>query len=93
MFGCCPSKLDREMLPLHLWILAKITTRSMESLYFLNIIGNGNDLDKHLESFAYLPGGKSTCPGEFNFPAELFEFNFNPRCKNRWLPGHLDRVF
>ena len=33
-----------------------------------------------LEIFAYLPGGKSTDPCEFNFPAEFFEFSFNPRC-------------
>ena len=45
----------------------------MESLDFLSII------------FAQLPGGKSTGPGEFNFlkyfPAEIFEFGLNPRCK------------
>ena len=39
----------------------------MEYLYFLNIISNGIDLGKHLESFAKLPGGNSTGPGEFNF--------------------------
>ena len=37
------------------WILAKVTTRFIKSLHFLNII------------FAKLPGGKSTGPSEFNF--------------------------
>ena len=27
------------------------------------------------------------------FPTEIFEFNFNPRCKIGWPQGHLDRVF
>ena len=38
----------------------------MESLYFSKIIVNESDLGKSLEIFAYLPGGKSTGPGEFN---------------------------
>ena len=28
----------------------------------------------------------------FIFPAELFDFSFNPQCKIGWSPGHLDRV-
>ena len=27
------------------------------------------------------------------FPAEIFDFSFNPQCKIGWPPGHLDRVF
>ena len=42
--------LDRQILAP--WILAKVATRFMESLYFLNITGNANDLDKNLKSFA-----------------------------------------
>ena len=42
--------LDRQILAP--WILANIATRFMESLYFLNITGNTNDLDKNLKSFA-----------------------------------------
>ena len=57
--------LDRQILAP--WILANIATRFMESLYFLNITGNTNDLDKNLKSFAQLPGEKSTGPGELNF--------------------------
>ena len=34
------------------WVLAIVTTRFMESLYFLNITGNENDLGKNLEIFA-----------------------------------------
>ena len=40
---------------LALWILTKVTTRFMESLHVLGIV------------FAYLPGRKSTCTGEFFF--------------------------
>ena len=39
MFGSCLSKLDDEIPP-----LKKVTTHFMKSLYFLSIIGHGNDL-------------------------------------------------
>ena len=39
----------------------------MESLHFLDVIGNESGLDKYLQIFASLPGGKSTNPGKFNF--------------------------
>ena len=37
---------------LSLWILAKVTTRFMESMYYFNISVIGNDLGKNLEIFA-----------------------------------------
>ena len=96
-FGCCLGKMRWWDVSLTLWILVKVTLHFMEYLYFLNIISNGIDLGKHLESFAKLPGGNSTGPGEFNFflyfPTKFFEFSFNPRCKIWWAPGHLDRFY
>ena len=58
----------------------------MESLHHLSIV------------FAYLPGRKSTGPGEFfffflHFTAEIIKFNFNPWWKIGQPPGHLDRVY
>ena len=48
MFDCCPSKLDRER--------TLDFCQSSNTFYgipvFSNIIGHGNDLGKHLESFA-----------------------------------------
>ena len=69
----------------------------MESLYFLNVIGNGSDLVRYLEIPSQLHCGKSAGPDEFIFflylLAEFFEFSFNPQCKIWWLSGYLDRVF
>ena len=47
----------------------------MESLHFLDVIGNESGLDKYLQICASLPGGKSTNPGKFNF-LYIFPLNF-----------------
>ena len=52
---CFPSALDS----------AKVTTCFMESLYLLNITGNGNYLDKYPGNFCLAPNEKLTGPGEF----------------------------
>ena len=44
MFGSCLSKLDDEMPPLHFGFQQHLTTHFMKYLYFLSIIGHGNDL-------------------------------------------------
>ena len=75
-------------------ILAKVTTCFMESLYFLNTIGNGHDLGKYSRNFC-LADEKSTGTGEIIFfnISPLNSFSFNPLCKIRWPPGQLDKVF
>ena len=49
-----------------------------------------------LETFAQLCGGKTTGLSEilffYFFPAQFFEFSFNPCCQIKWPLGHLDRV-
>ena len=85
MFGNCPSKLDCEILLLRFGFWPKQQYLLWNLCIFLNI------------TFAQLPGGKLTYPSEFNFflyfPAEIFQFNFNPRCRFGWLPGYLDKVY
>ena len=66
-----------------LWILAIVAIRFRESLHFLNITFVSSPVEKEL----------NPCALFFSyFPAELFEFGFNPRYGIRWSPGHLDRV-
>ena len=63
----------------------------MESLHFLHTIGNESDLGKRLEIFSYLPGGKSTNHGKFNFvyiyPLNLLNLVLIPSAK---FDGHRD---
>ena len=80
MFGSCLSKLDGEMLPLRFG--------------FNNMFHGIFAFFKH--NFCLVPRWKINWPRWISFflcfPAEIFEFGFNPRCKIGWPPGHWDRV-
>ena len=75
----------------------KTTTRLMEFLHFLNITGNGNNLGKFSGHFCLTARWKNNWPQRnlfySFFPAQFFELSFNRRCKVKWPPRHLDRVF
>ena len=68
----------------------------MEFLRFLNKICNGGNLGKYSENFCSAPRSENNWP-QWNFvflffPAQFFEFGFNPRGQIKWSPGHLGRV-
>ena len=69
---------------LALWILAKVTTWFIDPSYFLNVIGSGNDLSIYSRNFCLAEN--QPAPANLNFlyfPAEFFEFGFNPRANKK----------
>ena len=55
-------KVIRWDASLAVWILVKVTTRFIEALYFLSLIGNGNDPDIYPGNFCLAPQWR------FNWP-------------------------